>query len=51
MNIWTYMQVLPGTGIAIVNVSSSHSDQKMAASLADSECECPILSASQAFVT
>ena len=45
------MQVLPGTGIAIVNVSSSHSDQKMAASLADSECECSIFSTSQAFVT
>ena len=34
-----YLQVLPGTGIAVVNVNGSYSDQAMVASLANSERE------------
>ena len=33
------LQVLPGTGIAMVNVNGSYSDQAMVASLANSERE------------
>ena len=35
------VQVLPGTGIAIVKVGNSHLVNETAASLASSECECP----------